>query len=237
MKKILLILAAVLFLAGKLLLNSYFTDQAAEYRAEEKTAAQKAAAAASPEPGILPTPTASPAPTATPKPAPTPTPKPTPAPTPSPTPSPSPTPDPEELNRQLGQQIADYALGFWGEKYKYGGDSLEEGGFDCSGLVYHCYGQFGYSVERVSDRQAKQGIEVPPEELQPGDVLCFYTSGSYIGHVGIYVGNNYYIHAMGEAYGVVVTALDHPDLQRKFIARRYVGCEELLAQPETVPAA
>ena len=233
MKKMLLLLAALLFLAGKLLLNSYFTDQAAEYRAEERALAEKAAVTAPPKPGALPPPAEKPEPT----PAPSPSPSPTPVPTASPTPSPSPTPDIEERNRQLGQQIADYALGFWGQKYKYGGDSLEEGGFDCSGLVYHCYGKFGYRVERVSDRQAKQGVEVPPEELQPGDVLCFYTSGSYVGHVGIYVGYNHYIHAMGEAYGVVVTPLDHPDLQRKFTARRYVGCEELMIQPENVPAA
>ena len=147
---------------------------------------------------------------------------------PSPTPAPSPEADPKVIARQQslakGQQIADFALGYWGCEYQYGGETPEEG-FDCSGLVYHVYGTFGYPMERVADRQAKQGQEVSAEELIPGDILCFYTSGKYVGHVGIYVGNNHYIHAMGEAYGVVVTSLDNPDLKREFTARRIIEWE------------
>ena len=215
MKKLFLILLVLLVLGGNVLLNTYFTDAAVQART-------------APSPSPTPVPTA--------EPTPTPALTPTPSPTPPLTPSPSPTPSPEELERQLGQQIADYALGYWGYKYKYGGESVEEGGFDCSGLVYHCYEKFGYRLERVAAQQAKQGVEVPPDQLQPGDVLCFYTSGKYVGHVGIYVGNNCYIHAMGEAYGVLVTPLDHPDLQREFTARRFVGCEELKIPQEAAPA-
>lgn len=157
-------------------------------------------------------------------------------PAPSPTPSPSPTPDPEELERQLGQQIADFALGYWGCEYQYGGETAAEG-FDCSGLVYHVYGHFGYPMERVSSEQAKQGTEVSPEEMRPGDILCFKTSGSYVGHVGLYVGENCYIHAMGEAYGVLVTSLDNPDLERDFTVRRIIGCEEMEALRQDHPVA
>ena len=69
-----------------------------------------------------------------------------------------------------------------------------------------------------------------PEELQPGDLLCFYTSGNYIGHIGIYLGDGYYIHAMGQAYGVVKTALDDPYNTQKYEARRVLGCQELLKE-------
>ena len=43
--------------------------------------------------------------------------------------------------------------------------------------------------------------------LQPGDILCFYSGGSYIGHVGIYIGDNKFVHAQNSATGVVVTEL------------------------------
>lgn len=129
---------------------------------------------------------------------------------------------------QLGREIADFALNFLGSDYTYGGKTPEEG-FDCSGLVYYVYGQFGYSVARVANDQAKQGEEVAPEDLRAGDVLAFYKGKDYVGHVGIYMGGGYYLHAMGEAYGVVLTSLDDPYLQRVYTARRYIGCDELLS--------
>lgn len=125
----------------------------------------------------------------------------------------------EEL---LGQQIADFAVGFIGYNYKYGGKSPETG-FDCSGLVYYVYEQFGYHLERVAAEQAKQGVEVAHDALMPGDLLAFHTSGSYVGHIGIYVGNGYYVHAMGSAYGVVLTSLDAEYSQREYDARRIIG--------------
>lgn len=138
----------------------------------------------------------------------------------------APQPTEEEL---LGQAIADYALGFLGWNYKYGGKTPETG-FDCSGLVYYIYEQHGYRLERVAADQAKQGVEIEHDALMPGDILAFYTSGKYVGHVGIYVGNGYYVHAMGSAYGVVLTSLDDKYSQRDYTARRIIGCDELLAE-------
>lgn len=135
-----------------------------------------------------------------------------------------PQPTEEEL---LGQQIAEYASGYIGWKYKYGGKSPETG-FDCSGFVYYIYEQFGYRLERVANDQAKQGAEIEHDALLPGDLLAFYTSGKYVGHVGIYMGKGYYIHAMGSAYGVVLTPLE--DSTRDYTARRIIGCEELLIE-------
>lgn len=140
-----------------------------------------------------------------------------------------PQPTEEEL---LGQAIADYALGFLGWNYKYGGKTPETG-FDCSGLVYYIYEQHGYRLERVAAEQAKQGVEIAHDALMPGDILGFYTSGKYVGHIGIYVGNGYYVHAMGSAYGVVLTSLDDKYSQRDYTARRIIGCDELLAENVT----
>lgn len=135
-------------------------------------------------------------------------------------------PDPLE---QFGREIADFALDFLGGKYKYGGKSPETG-FDCSGLVYYVYDHFGYRIERIANDQAKQGVKVEPDELMPGDLIAFYKSENYVGHVGIYIGAGYYIHAQGEAYGVVLSSLDDPYLQRKYEARRFIGCTELLTK-------
>lgn len=147
-------------------------------------------------------------------------------------PTPVPTESIEVKNARQGREIADYALQFIGAKYKYGGKSPETG-FDCSGFVYYVYAQFGYNLERVANDQARQGSEVAEGELMAGDLIAFYKGADYVGHVGIYVGDGWYVHAAGEAYGVVLTSLDDPDLKREYTARRLVGCEELLADSYT----
>ncbi|MDY3859836.1 MAG: SH3 domain-containing protein [Candidatus Limivicinus sp.] len=119
----------------------------------------------------------------------------------------------------LGRQIADYALQFVGYNYSWGGKSPSTG-FDCSGLVYYVYSQFGYTLNRVACDQANNGVAVT--ELQPGDILCFYSGSSYIGHVGIYIGDNKFVHAQNSATGVVVTELAGYYATRGYEARRIV---------------
>ena len=121
-----------------------------------------------------------------------------------------------------GQQVANYALQFVGYNYVWGGASPETG-FDCSGLVYYVYKQFGYTLNRVAADQALNGVHVDPANLQPGDVLCFYSSGDYIGHTGIYIGNNLFVHAANSRSGVVVTELSGYYSGRGFEARRIIG--------------
>lgn len=121
-----------------------------------------------------------------------------------------------------GQEIADYALQFVGYSYVWGGMDPSTG-FDCSGLVYYVYGHFGYSMNRVAADQARNGVHVDPSDLQPGDVLCFYSSGSYIGHAGIYIGNNKFVHAANSRSGVIISELSGYYSDRGFEARRIVG--------------
>ena len=120
---------------------------------------------------------------------------------------------------ELGRQIADYALQFVGYNYCWGGTSPSSG-FDCSGLVYYVYSQFGYTLNRVACDQANNGVSVT--DLQPGDILCFYSGSSYIGHVGIYIGDNKFVHAQNSATGVVVTELAGYYASRGYEARRIV---------------
>ena len=120
---------------------------------------------------------------------------------------------------ELGQQIANYALQFVGYNYSWGGKDPSTG-FDCSGLVYYVYGQFGYTLNRVAADQANNGVHVG--ELQPGDILCFYSGSSYIGHVGIYIGDGMFVHAQNSATGVVISSLDGYYGTRGYEARRIV---------------
>lgn len=91
-----------------------------------------------------------------------------------------------------GNAIVDYAMQFLGVPYVWGGSSPS--GFDCSGLTSYVYRACGISIARVADDQMRQGTYVPKEELQPGD-LVFFGYGGVASHVGIYVGNNSYLHA------------------------------------------
>ena len=132
------------------------------------------------------------------------------------------TPELSGSSYEKGQQIAQYALQFLGYDYCWGGKDPSTG-FDCSGLVYYVYGQFGYTLNRVAQDQARNGVAVSADALQPGDILCFYSGSSYIGHVGIYIGDGKFVHAQNSATGVVITDLNGHYGQRGFEARRIVG--------------
>ena len=153
----------------------------------------------------------------------------TPAPTPVPTPVPTQAPDsgPSQITDAAdtetpsatyatGQEVAEFAQQYVGYNYVWGGKSPETG-FDCSGLVYYVYQQFGYTLNRTAADQARNGTHVEADALEPGDVLCFY-KGSTIGHSGIYIGDGNYVHAQDSATGVVISPLS----ERKggFEARR-----------------
>ena len=121
-----------------------------------------------------------------------------------------------------GRELADYALTFVGYPYTWGGKDPSTG-FDCSGLMYYVFKHFGYTLNRVASEQAKNGRHVDPSDLQPGDLLCFYSGSSYIGHVGMYIGNNRFVHAGTSMTGVIVSELDGYYVSRGYEARRIIG--------------
>lgn len=107
-----------------------------------------------------------------------------------------------------GQEVADYVKQFVGYRYVYGG-STPKGGFDCSGLTMYVYKQFGVSLSHSATAQSKLGTKVSRENLQPGDLVFFtnYKTGKGIGHVGIYIGNNKFVHASTEKTGVITSSI------------------------------
>lgn len=118
------------------------------------------------------------------------------------------TADPTTISTR-GQEIADFAIQFVGNPYKYGGTSLTDGA-DCSGFVYAVYAHFGYQLPRSSYDQANAGYQVSVSDLKPGD-LIFYRD---FGHVALYVGNGQVVHASTPQTGIKYSAYNYASICR-----------------------
>lgn len=118
-------------------------------------------------------------------------------------------------------EIARFACSFVGYSYVYGG-SKPSTGFDCSGLMYYCLRQYGYSMNRTADDQMDQGTAVSRDELQVGD-LVFFGSGSYANHVGMYIGDGNFVHASTPSTGVRINSLNET-----YYTNRYIGARRII---------
>ena len=99
------------------------------------------------------------------------------------------------------QNLVLNAMGFLGIPYRFGG-ATPEAGFDCSGFVQYVFRQAaGLMLPRSSFDQIRQGIAVAREELQVGDLVFFNTMRATASHVGIYIGENRFIHAPSREIG------------------------------------
>jgi murein DD-endopeptidase len=94
-----------------------------------------------------------------------------------------------------------------GKPYRYGGASPR--GFDCSGLVYYAYHQAGYKVPRTSQLQYRDSLPVKQAHRREGDLLFFRIEGK-VSHVGIYLGDNRFIHAPASGKRVTLASLEEP---------------------------
>ncbi len=93
-----------------------------------------------------------------------------------------------------------------GAPYRYGGASPQ--GFDCSGLVYYAYHKAGYKVPRTSQLQYRDSLPVKKTHMREGDLLFFRIEGK-VSHVGVYLGNNQFIHAPASGKRVSIASLDN----------------------------
>ena len=121
-----------------------------------------------------------------------------------------------------GTSVVEYAKQYLGCKYVAGGSSPESG-FDCSGFTSYVYKHFGVTLSRSSKDQINNGVAVEKSNLQPGDIVVFNnSSNTSIGHVGIYIGGNNFIHAANPKEGVVITSLSSSYYQKRYVGARRV---------------
>lgn len=119
------------------------------------------------------------------------------------------------------QAVLHEAEKFLGLPYLWAGTSAY--GFDCSGLTYAVYKQFGIQLARDAGDQARQGRAVAKDQLQPGD-LMFFAWGGVVDHVGIYAGNGLMLHAPQTGSSVQLISVWSSSLARNYAgARRYFG--------------
>lgn len=113
-----------------------------------------------------------------------------------------------------GIQLAAYAQSFVGHPYVYGGTSPS--GFDCSGFMQYVFAHFGYRISRTATAQLADGYKVSWEDLQPGDII-YFGYGNVATHVGMYIGNDQFVHAENPSTGVVITGLSTTSYAGRFL--------------------
>ena len=120
-----------------------------------------------------------------------------------------------------GDRIAQQATRYEGTRYRFGGNSKSKG-FDCSGLVQRIYNDLDLQkVPRTAGELYKKGHPVHMNELRPGDLVFFKNTYKHgVSHVGVYAGDNHFIHAQNRRHGVTVTALSDPYYQLHYAGAR-----------------
>ncbi|HEV7413302.1 MAG TPA: C40 family peptidase [Casimicrobiaceae bacterium] len=134
---------------------------------------------------------------------------------------------------QSAQDLAIYALGLIGVDYRYGGSSPERG-LDCSGLVRYVFQEVvGVTLPRTAREMARLGGRVAPGDLKAGDLVFFNTRSSPFSHVGIYLGDDRFIHAPHRGGEVEIVTMS-----QRYWQQRYDGARRLVAfVPELISSA
>ena len=118
-------------------------------------------------------------------------------------------PTPAATNaKQNGVDLLAYATGLLGVHYRLGGSSPRNG-FDCSGFVQYVYRQGGIELPHNSRAMARSLPAIASPEKQPGDLVFFRIGGRAHSHVGIYLGENQFVHATSHrTNSVMISRLD-----------------------------
>ena len=123
-----------------------------------------------------------------------------------------------------GTDVVSFAKQYLGCSYVLGGKTPDSG-FDCSGYTRYVFKNFGYSLGTVAAEQNSLGREVDRSDLQEGDLILFYNEQkTKIGHTGIYIGGNEFIHAANPDRGVVTDNLQ----TNSYYSERFVTARRIV---------
>lgn len=104
-------------------------------------------------------------------------------------------------------EVALYAMSLADTPYRYGGNSVENG-FDCSGFVQHVYlNTLGMRLPRTSAEMSRIGMNLEASQLRPGDLVFFNTRRKPFSHVGIYVGEERFVHSPSSGRAIMVSSM------------------------------
>lgn len=117
-------------------------------------------------------------------------------------------------NRKVGEKAATAAVQQIGVPYRYGGNSTS--GFDCSGLAQYAYARSGVRIPRTTAEQWRGLDPVEENDLAVGDVLFFRIEGT-ISHVGLYLGDERFVHAPSSGREVSIADLNSPFYAQAFV--------------------
>jgi len=121
------------------------------------------------------------------------------------------------------QDLIMYAMGFLGINYKYGGNTPETG-FDCSGFVRHIFSQtIGVTLPRNAKAMSDNGVNISKHDLKAGDLVFFNTLKREYSHVGIYLGDDRFIHSPSSGGGIEIA-----NMSARYWANRYDGGRRIL---------
>lgn len=130
-------------------------------------------------------------------------------------------------DQSLRYRVVEAGFQFLGVRYRRSGESVKSG-FDCSGLVKTLFSKFNIELPRTSREQFQQGEEIDRDKLEEGDLVFFSSKGNNPTHVGVYVGDNKFIHAALKAKQVIVS-----DLNKIWYSMRYLGARRVIWGDET----
>jgi cell wall-associated NlpC family hydrolase len=132
---------------------------------------------------------------------------------------------------QFSSELVLRAMTLLGINYKFGGNTPETG-FDCSGLVRYVFKEaFGLNLPRRAEEISQKGQRVSVDQLVPGDLVFFNTLKRTFSHVGIYIGNNQFVHAPSSGKSVTVENID-----KTYWQTRFDGARRLITGEATSPA-
>jgi cell wall-associated NlpC family hydrolase len=122
--------------------------------------------------------------------------------------------------------LAVRAMAMVGIRYQYGGDTPEHG-LDCSGLVRYVFKQaWGAELPRTAAEISRVGAKIDSKDLQPGDLVFYNTLRRGFSHVGIYLGDNKFVHSPSAGNAIRIESMDLGYWKKRFNGARRINDPE-----------